>query len=70
MVADIKPLLLPVLVRLNQLVAQVLVGGVFTHLDVGTSDYSWVVGTRLWLQPEEFANKIQWGLIPTKVSQK
>jgi hypothetical protein len=62
MVADIKPLHLLVLIRLNQLVAQVLVSGVFTHLDAGTSDYSWVIGTQLWLQPEEFAEQDPVGL--------
>jgi hypothetical protein len=69
MVADIKPLCLPVFVRLNQFLAQVPVGGVFTHLDVGTSDYSWVVGTRQWLQPEEFAKQDLVGL-DTQASQK
>jgi hypothetical protein len=61
-VADIKPLGLRVLVRLYQLVAQVLVDIVFTHLDAGTSDYSWVAGTWLWLQPEEFAEQDPVGL--------
>jgi hypothetical protein len=61
-VTDIKPLRLEVLVRLYQLVAQLLVGDVFTHLDAGTSDYSWVVGTRLRLQPEEFAEQDPVGL--------
>jgi hypothetical protein len=57
MVADIEPLGFPVLVRLYQLVSQVLVSGIFTHLDVGTSDYSRVVGAGLRLQPEELAEQ-------------
>jgi hypothetical protein len=54
-VADVEPLGFPVLVRLHRLVSQLLVGGVFTHLDAGTSDYSRVVGAGLRLQPEELA---------------
>jgi hypothetical protein len=53
MVADIEPFGFPVLVRLYQLVRQVLVSSVLMHLDVGTSDYSRVVGAGLRLQPEE-----------------
>jgi hypothetical protein len=55
MVADVEPFGLPVLVRLYQFVCQVLVSGVFTQLDAGTSNYSRVVGTGLRLQPEELA---------------
>jgi hypothetical protein len=62
MVADVEPLGFPVLVRLYQLVHQVLVGGVFTHLDAGTSDYSQVVGARLRLQPEELVEQNPVGL--------
>jgi hypothetical protein len=61
-VADVEPLGLLVLVRLYQLVGKVLVGGVFTHLDVGTSDYSWIIGTRLWLQPEKLTEQNLVGL--------
>jgi hypothetical protein len=52
-VADVEKLGLPDLVRFYQLVGQVLVGGVFMHLDVGTSNYSRVIGAGLQLQPEE-----------------
>jgi hypothetical protein len=61
-VADIKPLGLPILVQFYQLVAQVLVSSVFTHLDSGTFDYSRVRGTRLRLQSEEFAEQDPVGL--------
>jgi hypothetical protein len=61
-VADVEPLGFPFLVRLYQFVRQVLVGGVFTHLDAGTSDYSRVVGARLRLQPEELAEQNLVGL--------
>jgi hypothetical protein len=53
-VRDIKPLGLPVLVRVDELVSQVLVSGVFTHLNAGSSDYSRVVGAWLRLHTEEF----------------
>jgi hypothetical protein len=53
-VRDIKPLGLPVLVQVNEFVHQVLVGGIFTHLDTGSSDYSRVVGARLRLHTEKF----------------
>jgi hypothetical protein len=62
MVADIEPLSFLVLVRLYQLVRQVLVSGIFTHLDTGTSDYSRVVGVGLRLQPEELAKQNPMGL--------
>jgi hypothetical protein len=61
-VADVEPLGLPVLVQLYQLVGQVLVSGVLTHLDVGTSDYSWIVGTRLRLQPKKLEEQNLVGL--------
>jgi hypothetical protein len=66
MVADIEPLGFLVLVRFYQLVSQVLVGGVFTHLDAGTSDYSWVVGARLQFQLEELAEQNPVGLYTHK----
>jgi hypothetical protein len=55
MVADVEPLSLLVLVRLYQHVGQVLVGGIFTHLDTSTSDYSWIISARLRLQPKKLA---------------
>jgi hypothetical protein len=54
MVGDVKPLRLPILVQVDDFVRQVLVGCVFSHLDAGSTDYSWVVGARLRLQVEEF----------------
>jgi hypothetical protein len=51
-VGDVEPLRLPVLVGIDELVRQVLLGGVFAHLDAGSSDYSWVVAARLWFQAE------------------
>jgi hypothetical protein len=53
LVADVEPLGLLVLVRLYQLVRQVLVSHIFTHLNTSPSDYSWVIGTQLWLHQEE-----------------
>jgi hypothetical protein len=64
------PRAVPDMVRVNEFVRQVLVGGIFTHLNVGSSDYSRVIGARLRLHTEKLWNNIQWGLIPTKASQK
>jgi hypothetical protein len=61
-VSNIKPLDLPVLVRVDELVCQVLVGGIFTHLDSGSSDYSRVIGARLRLQAQEFLKQDPVGL--------
>jgi hypothetical protein len=69
-VRDIKPLGLLVLVRVNEFVRQVVISGIFTHLDSGSSNYSRVLGARLRFRRKNFQNKIQWGLIPTKASQK
>jgi hypothetical protein len=55
MVADIEPLGLPVLIQLYQLVHQVLINSVLTHLDVSSSDYSRVVGAGLRLHSKELA---------------
>jgi hypothetical protein len=69
-VRDVKPFGLLVLVRVDELERQVLVGDVFTHLNVGSSDYSWVVGAQRWLHTEEFLKQYPVGFIPTKASQK
>jgi hypothetical protein len=63
-VGDVKPLRLPILVRFDELVHQVLVGCVFSHLDACSTDYSWVVGARLRLQAEEFPEQDPAGLDP------
>jgi hypothetical protein len=65
-VRDIKQLRLLVLVRVDEFVQQVLYGGVFTHLNVGSSDYSWVVGARLRLQMEELPKQDPVGFDPHK----
>jgi hypothetical protein len=52
-VGDVEPFRLPILVGVNQIVRQVLLGGIFTHLDPGPYDYSWVVGAWLGLHAEE-----------------
>jgi hypothetical protein len=67
-VGDVEPFRLPILVGVDELVRELLLGGVFAHLDAGSSDYSWVVGAWLWLHVENFRNSTQWGLIPTKAS--
>jgi heme A synthase len=52
-VRDVEPPRLPIGVGVNELVRQVLLGGVFSHVDADPSDYSWIVGARLRLHPEE-----------------
>jgi hypothetical protein len=50
------------LVRIDELVCQVLIGCVFSHLDASTSDYSWVVGAWLRLHTEELLEQDPVGL--------
>jgi hypothetical protein len=47
------------LVGVDQLVRQVLLNGVFAHLDAGPSDYSRVVGARLGFHTEELPEQYQ-----------
>jgi hypothetical protein len=54
-VGDVEPFRLPILVGVNQLVRQVLLGGIFVHLDPDPSDYFWVVGAWLGLHAEELS---------------
>jgi hypothetical protein len=61
-VCDIEPLGLPVLVRINELVRQVLIGRVFSHLDASPFDYSRVVGAWLRLHTEELPEQDPVGL--------
>jgi hypothetical protein len=69
-IRDIKPLGLPFLVRVDELVRQLLVGSIFTHLNAGSSDYSRVVGARLRLHTEKFSEQDPVGFDPHKASQK
>jgi hypothetical protein len=61
-ITDIEPFGLLVLVRINKLVRQILVGRVFSHLNASSSDYSRVVGTWLRLQTEELPEQDPVGL--------
>jgi hypothetical protein len=63
-VGDVEPLRLPILVGIDQLVRQVLLRGVLTHLDVGFSEYSGVVGARLGLHAEELPEEYLVGFDP------
>jgi hypothetical protein len=63
-VRDIKPLGLPVLVRVKEFVHQVLVGGIFTYLNASSSDYSRVIGARLRLQTEKLPEQDPVGFDP------
>jgi hypothetical protein len=65
-VADVKPLHLPILIGVNKLVRQVLVGGVFPHLDLGTSDYSRIIYAWLRLHLKEILKQNLVGLDPHK----
>jgi hypothetical protein len=49
MVRDVEPSFLPINVGVNKLVRQILLRGVFSQLDAGSSDYPWVGGTWLLL---------------------
>jgi hypothetical protein len=53
------------LIVVDELVRQVLAGGVFTHLNPGASDYSRVISAWLRLHTEEFPEQDPVGLIPT-----
>jgi hypothetical protein len=61
-IADIEPFGFLVLVRINELVSQILVGRVFSHLNASPSDYSRVVGAWLRLQIEELPEQDPVGL--------
>jgi hypothetical protein len=63
-VGDVELLRLPILVGFDQLVRQVLLRGVLTHLDAGSSDYSGVVGARLGLHAEELPEEYPVGFDP------
>jgi hypothetical protein len=52
-VRDVEPPRLPIGVGVNELVRQVLLCGIFPHLDAGPSDYAWIAGAWLRLNPEE-----------------
>jgi hypothetical protein len=52
------------LVGVDQLVRQVLLCGVFAHLDTGSSNYSGVVGTQLWLHSEKLPEEYPVGFDP------
>jgi hypothetical protein len=69
-VTDVEPLGLPVLVRVDELVCQVLVGRVLSHLNASSSNYSRIVGARLQLHMEELPEQDPVGLDPHKASQK
>jgi hypothetical protein len=61
-VSDIEPLGLLVLVRIDELVRQVIIDRVFSHLDASPSDYSRVVGAWLRLHMEELLEQDPVGL--------
>jgi hypothetical protein len=56
-VRDVEPPRLPNSVGVNKLVRQVLLRGVFSQLDVVSSDYSWNGGAWLRLHPEKLAEE-------------
>jgi hypothetical protein len=63
-VGDVEPLRLIVLIGVDKFVRQVQLDGIFSHLDAGSTNYSWVVGAWLWLQAEEFPKQDPVGLDP------
>jgi hypothetical protein len=52
-VTDVKPPRFLVYVGINQLVGQVLIGDIFSHLDPSASDYLRIIQARMWLHSEE-----------------
>jgi hypothetical protein len=54
------------LVGVDELVREVLLGGVLPHLDSRSSDYPWVAGAWLRLHPEELPEQDPLGLDPQK----
>jgi hypothetical protein len=69
-VRDVEPLRLPVLVGVDELVHEVLLGGVLPHLDPRSTDYSRVAGARLRLHPEELPEQDPVGLDPQECFTK
>jgi hypothetical protein len=65
-VRDVKPLGLPILIGVYQLVRDLLLGGVLPHLDPRSTDYLWVAGAGLRLHPEELLEQNPMGLDPQK----
>jgi hypothetical protein len=45
------------MIGIDHLICQVLLRGVFAHLDAGPSDYSWVVGARLAVHADELSKQ-------------
>jgi hypothetical protein len=69
-VRDVEPPCLPIGVGINELVRQVLLSGVFPHLDAGSSDYSRIAGARLRLDTEELPEEDPVRLDPKKCFAK
>jgi hypothetical protein len=65
-VRDVEPLGLLVLVGVDELVREVLLNGIFPHLDSRSSDYLCVAGAWLRLHPEELLEQDPMGLDPQK----
>jgi hypothetical protein len=63
-VRDIKPLGLPILIGIYQLVGEVLLCRVLPHLDPRSSDYSGIAGAGLRLHPEELPEQDPMGPDP------
>jgi hypothetical protein len=53
-VRDVEPPRFSICVGVDELVREVLLSGVFSHLDARPSDYSRIAGAWLRLHPEEF----------------
>jgi hypothetical protein len=62
MIADVEPLGFLVMVRFYQLVHQVLVRSIVSHLNASSSDYSQIVGAGLRLHSKELAKQDPMGL--------
>jgi hypothetical protein len=69
-VGDVEPLHLPLLVGVDELVRQVLLGGVPRIWMPTPSTTLGLLALGCGFKQKNFRNKTQWGLIPMKASQK
>jgi hypothetical protein len=63
-VGHIEPLRFPIPIGINEFVREVLLRGVFPHLDPRSPDYSGIAGAGLRLHPEELPEQDPMGLDP------
>jgi hypothetical protein len=70
MVFDVKPMVFSSRDVGGEFVGKIFVTGMLPKLNASTPYNGWNFGGRLRFYTEEMAEKIQWGSIPRKASQK